>query len=297
MYLSIRDEMVAGGEFESPAAGLKHLGIESVEIHLDPDFRVMSMDSTERVLLDEKSAPGFRKHLDGLGISCCSLLTARDLSEDPEAGIAWLAQAVEIADTLGCDTIRVDSILKREKELGFAERVDIFQKCLREVIHRTAGCEVALAIENHGVFGNNLAFLLNVFQGIDSPRVGSTLDTANFYWRGDPLGEGYGILKLLAPYARHTHAKNIAYPVDKREISREIGWEYGTYMSPLDEGDIDHGQVVRMLEGAGYRGDICIENESLARFAAGAARREVLERDVAHVMELIASVEQRERAT
>jgi sugar phosphate isomerase/epimerase len=184
-------------------------------------------------------------------------------------------------------------MLSREGELRYGARVELFCSVLGDVIQKTGGSEAALAIENHGVNGNSLGFLLNVLEEVDSERAGLTLDTANFYWRGYPLSEVYGILKLLVPYARHTHLKNIAYPEDKREIPRDAGWEYEKYMCPLDEGDIDHGRVLQMLAGAGYCGDVCIENESLDRFAPGADRVRVLERDAAFARELIASIEQR----
>ena len=35
------------------------------------------------------------------------------------------------------------------------------------------------------------------------------MDTGNFYWRGYPLSEVYGILEVLAPFAKHTHLKGI----------------------------------------------------------------------------------------
>ena len=36
MYLSLRDCMVAGGEFDTPAAGLKQLGVEAIEQEVAP---------------------------------------------------------------------------------------------------------------------------------------------------------------------------------------------------------------------------------------------------------------------
>ena len=300
MYLSIRDAMIAGGEFRTPVAGLRHLKIDAVELNLDDDFMVMSLDGGDPyTLFSETEAEAYRAYLDGLGVRCCALLTSRDLSSATrEQNVQWFCRAIAIAQSLGADAVRVDSVMhQREAELSFGDRVEIFRSTLSEVLLQTSGSRVSLALENHGILGNNLAYLLNILESVDSERIGLTIDTANFYWRGYPLGEVYGILKLLARCARHTHAKNIAYPADKREITRDIGWEYGTYMCPLDEGDIDHGQVLRMLAGAGYRGDVCIENESLERFEAGAARIAILERDAAHIRELIASIGQRDPRT
>ena len=44
MYLSIRDAMVAGDEFPSPIAGLRHLAVEAVEVRLSQEYQVYAMD-------------------------------------------------------------------------------------------------------------------------------------------------------------------------------------------------------------------------------------------------------------
>ncbi len=289
MFISIRDCMVVEGGFESPAAGLRHLGVPDVEIELQADFSVLAMDSTNRITLDsDTTATAYRKHLEGLGVRPCAFLTACDWSSgEMEDNIGWVARAIELAGLLGMRSVRIDSAMRRERELSFGERVDLFVHGLRGALERTSGLNVSLGIENHGYQGNNLAFLLNIFQAVNSERLGSTLDTGNFYWKGYPLSEVYGILKILAPFARHTHLKNIAYPECVREDIRETGWKYGVYVSPLDEGDIEHARVVHLLSEAGYDGDLCIEDESLGHYATPEARIAVLERDVAHVRGLI----------
>lgn len=292
MYLSIRDCMVAGGEFDTPAAGLKHLGVDAVELELRPDFTVRAMDSDEWVALDsDASASAYAAHLQSLGIRPCCFLTARDWSVgEMHENIQWVARSIELAGILGMSSVRIDSAMSRERDLPFDERVALFVEGLGGALDRTAGSKVALGIENHGYQGNNLAFLLNIFQAVNSERLGSTMDTGNFYWRGYPLSEVFGILKILAPYAKHTHLKNIQYPECVREDIREAGWKYGVYVAPLDEGDIDHGRVLPLLKVAGYTGDICIEDESLGHYATPQERVRVLERDVAHVRHLLAAL-------
>ena len=115
------------------------------------------------------------------------------------------------------------------------------------------------------------------------------MDTGNFYWRGYPLSEVYGILRILAPYTKHTHVKNICYPADTRELMREGGWEYGTYVCPVYEGDINHKKVVKILADAGYKEDVCLEDEALGHFQPGEERISVLKKDVDHLKECIAA--------
>jgi sugar phosphate isomerase/epimerase len=285
MYVSLRDVMTAEAGFKSPAEGFKRLGVDAAEIALGRDFKVLAMDSMEQVSIEKDAdAEAYRKHLEGLGIRPCCFLTACDFSAgDKESNIAWIARAIELAHIMGMPVIRIDSAMRRERELTFLERVQLFSEGLGGALDRTAGLDVAMGIENHGFQGNNLAFQLNVYNAVGSDRLGSTLDTGNFYWRGYPLSEVYGILAILAPYTKHTHLKNIKYPEEKREVVREAGWEYGTYVSPLDEGDINHLVVLKMLAATEYDGDICIEDESLGHYQKGGERIAVLERDVAHV--------------
>lgn len=291
MYISVRDALVGGSEFASPVEGMRHLGVDAAEVGLDRDFSVPAMDSSERITLTtDDDASAYRKHLEGLGIRACSFLTACDFSQgDHESNIAWIARAIELADIIGMPSVRVDSAMRKERELDFGARVQLFAEGLGGALERTSGCNVTLGIENHGFQGNNLAFQLNVYKAVGSDRLGSTMDTGNFYWRGYPLSEVYGILTILAPYTKHTHLKNINYPEETRETMREAGWQYETYVSPLDEGDIDHARVLRLLADAGYTEDICIEDESLGKYNE-AERIAVLERDVAHVRSIIESL-------
>lgn len=285
--------MLVEAGFTNLAEGMQQIGVDSVEITLDQDFSVYAMDSTHKVSLQsDQGVAAYKTHLDDLGISACAFLTARDFSTgDMESNTHWVARALEIAEHMGMAAIRIDSAMKRERDLDFGARVDLFAEGLGGALGRTDGMKVAMGIENHGFQGNNLAFLLNVFRLVGSDRLGSTMDTGNFYWRGYPLSEVYGILQLLAPHTKHTHLKNIHYPEGKREEIREAGWEYGAFVCPLYEGDIDHGRVLRILAGAGYDGDICIENESLGKCTSDEERRVVLEREVDHLQELMATLD------
>ena len=139
--------------------------------------------------------------------------------------------------------------------------------------------EIEFAVENHGAISNKLEFLRGLYKGVGSPRLGHTLDTGNFYWYGYPLSKVYEIIEELAPVTKHTHIKNINYPQDTREQNRGMGWEYEKYVSPLSEGNIDLGRVTELLKKAKFKGDLCIEDESLGKFPPE-ERKSILKRDV-----------------
>jgi sugar phosphate isomerase/epimerase len=289
MFLSMRDGYIGADTFPTLVDGLRHLHIDAVELNLGRDFGVQSLDSKEKIFLKtDDDAKQYRQKAEKLGVNICSVLTACDFSAgDMESNVAWIARAIELADLLGASSVRIDSAMAKEKQLDFETRVKIFVEGLSGALQRTSGSKVTLGIENHGFQGNNLAFLLNTFQQVGSDRLGSTLDVGNFYWRGYPLSEVYGILNILAPHAKHTHMKNIHYPEDKREITREAGWEYGKYCCPLDEGDIDLTKVIAMLAKVGYKGDVCIEDESVGKCKTPEERIAVLERDIAHLRKIL----------
>ncbi|MBU2495925.1 MAG: sugar phosphate isomerase/epimerase, partial [Candidatus Omnitrophica bacterium] len=78
----------------------------------------------------------------------------------------------------------------------------------------------------------------------------------------------------------------IRYPEETRNQQREIGWEYGKYVSPIYEGDLDHGRVIRILKETGYDGPLTIEDESLGKFEP-ANQKEVLKKDVSYLKKLL----------
>jgi sugar phosphate isomerase/epimerase len=119
--------------------------------------------------------------------------------------------------------------------------------------------------------------------------LGLTLDTGNFYWFGHPISRVYEIMRQFAYKVKHTHIKNISYPAEIREQQRPIGYEYGKYVCPIPDGDIDHQVVVNILKEAGYAGDLCIEDESLGKFAPE-ERRKVLRGDAEYLKSLVANL-------
>ncbi|MFQ5809730.1 MAG: sugar phosphate isomerase/epimerase family protein, partial [Armatimonadota bacterium] len=137
--------------------------------------------------------------------------------------------------------------------------------CVKRVLAATEGSNVDIGVENHGWGGNDPAFIDGALERVGSDRFGVTLDTGNFYWRGHPLDEVYAVMERLAPFAKHTHVKAISYPGEIRNQERECGFEYGKYVCPIAEGDIDHTRVIEWLKAAGYERSFCLEDESLGK--------------------------------
>jgi sugar phosphate isomerase/epimerase len=291
MLVSARDCMPIS-VFGSLKTGLSAMGIDQVELELFRDNMVYSAtEGDSRMPVHSKAeVDAYARHLADNQINCCALLLHNNFAaDDIDDEVNWVSWAVHVTSMLGANAIRIDAIMSKEMEWPLEQRVQRFVDCMKRVLDATSDLEVGLGIENHGVQGNDPEFLDMVLGRVGSPRVGLNLDMANFYWRGYPLSRVHEIIKHFAPGVKHTHAKNVNYPQDKREIEREMGWEYGTYASPLREGDINLPWVAKTLKEAGYAGTLCIEDESLGRFDAG-KQKEVLIDDAKFLKEVVAAL-------
>lgn len=290
MYASIRDGTLLGG-FSSISEGLQALGIASVELGIDREYRVAAINPTSEqpnfVLASESAVQEYKKHLEQNGVKISGILMANNFNApDLEAELNWVAKTVQIADALGISAVRIDAIMSGEREMSLEKRQSHFAECVHKILDATASSDVALGIENHGFQGNDPDFLDGVLASVGSERLGLTMDIGNFYWAGHPLDKVYEILEHFAPVAKHTHVKNIAYPEDVRNTQRQLGWEYGKYVCPIPDGDIDIAKVAGFLKNAGYDGGLVIEDECLGKFPQE-ERANIIKRDAEHIKNIV----------
>lgn len=271
IYVSVRDEILMAGNFASVAEGLAFCGLNGLEIAVNRDYTVRAIVPTTdrpRLKLDN---PDDVKRLaaqiaeNNIRVSAF-LLPNNFNAPDIDSELTWVTKVIQVAGELKIPAARIDAIMQGADSFTQEQRSAIFAKGVKYVLDHTKGVPVDLGIENHGVQGNNADFLEGQIKMVGSRRLGITMDVGNFYWAGYPLDTVYDILKQLAPYAKHTHVKNINYPEDIRNKRREPGYEYGKYMCPIPEGNIDVRKVVSFLKAAGYKRDLCIEDESLGKF-------------------------------
>jgi sugar phosphate isomerase/epimerase len=271
MYLSIRDEIVFAAGYETLASGLHDLGVPAVELWVQRDDTVPAFvpegDQRRLDLTEPAELAALQAQVAATGLRVSALCMGNNFNaEDRAAEIDWAVRTVRAAQQLGAPAVRIDAIMSGERHLPLEERQALVATAVSEILAQTADTEVDLGIENHGYQGNDPEFLLGLLAAVDSPRLGLTLDSGNFYWRGWPLSRVYEIFEQFAPVVKHTHIKNIAYPPETREIQREMGYAYDKYVCPIHEGDIDHARYIEILRKAGYDRDICLEDESLGRF-------------------------------
>ncbi len=263
---------------------MKALGAECTEVHVDsklacpglfhPD-RKYAVNTPEgvRVLKEDVAASGCR---------ISAFMMSNNFEQRLEQELETAARLVRAAQQLGVFAIRIDVVphsMSKEEFLPFA-----INACKR-LCQTAEGTPVRFGIENHGRVTNDPEFLEKLFAGVGSSSLGLTLDCANFYWWGHPVQQLYGIYERFAPRVVHTHCKNIAYPEDKKNVRREIGWEYDKYDCPIYAGDIDFKRLTAILRQANYQGDLCVEDESLGKFPEG-ERAAIVTREMAMLKDL-----------
>jgi len=266
-------------------SAMQSIGAEVVEAVINDDlalpglfhgerkYSVATAAGIEQLAADMKAA---HKRISALCMS-------NRFEERPDFEVQWGSKAARAAQALGVKAIRIDVV---PRKLAAADFLEFAVKTLKRLVAATAETGVAFGIENHGGTTNNPEFLQPLFERVGSQRLGLTLDTGNFYWFGHPLSKVYELYEAFAPRTCHTHCKSIKFPEDQRQKRRPVGWEYGKYNCPIYEGDIDFRRVVKILRGAGYTNDLCVEDESLGKFPAG-ERRAILAKEIRLLKDLL----------
>ena len=289
MYVSIR-ECHLPGLFGTIKAGLGYLGLDCFELEYLHDKTVIGVDTqggAKVSLATDADIDAYAKKCKDLGVRVSAILLHNNFgAADLDAELDWVISGAKAGAKLGAKAMRIDA---KMIEGTLEERTDHFAVCMNKILDATKDTGVEMGIENHGKLGNEQEFIDLVLNKVNSPRLGATIDTANFYWYGYPLSKVRSIIEHLASRTKHTHVKNINYPADQREIQREIGWEYGKYASSLREGDIDMKWLVPVLAKAGYKGDLCIEDESLGRYQPD-QQKAILKDDAEYLKEILASL-------
>jgi len=244
---------------------MKELGITGVEVEVNLDLAcpVLYHPKKKYSLDTPSNIKALKDDLLENKFVITAFLVHNRLDERLEQEIAWTRKLVAAAQKLGVKVIRIDVVprsLRPQVFLPFAI------KACTKLCEIVEGTQIRYGIENHGSVTNDPEFLEQLFDGVGSPHLGLTLDTANFYWYGHPLNELYKIFERFAPRVFHTHFKSIRFPRDKKNVRRPMGWEYSRYACPIYEGDIDFRKFAAILRKANYRGDLCLENESLRKY-------------------------------
>lgn len=192
-----------------------------------------------------------KEMLAGKGLTIVAVSPATDYlkftPEEQREQIEHTKANVALAVKLGAPVVRIFAGGAIPEGRTWDECVRVVADQLRECARYAEEHGVKLGVESHGKFGTDLNALAAIIERVDSPALGLTLDTANFFVNGvDPVEAA----RRLSGKIFHTHLK------DAKKFPN--GSHKGT---ALGEGDVPIREVVEELKRQGYEGWFCIEYE------------------------------------
>jgi sugar phosphate isomerase/epimerase len=263
---------------------MKALGAEGTEVNVELNLNCTNLFHPRHkyTLATPDGVQVLKSDLASSGCRITAFMMSNHFDERLEQELESARGLIKAAQELGVGVIRIDVVprkLDEDQFLPFA-----IDACKR-LCAIAEGTPIRFGVENHGKITNNPQFLEKLFAGVGSDKLGLTLDCANFYWWGHPVNDLYPIYEKFAARVVHTHCKSIRYPEAKKNVRREIGWEYGKYNCPIFEGDLDFKRITGILRKAGYRGDLCVEDESLGKYPEN-KRADIMRKEIAMLKKL-----------
>lgn len=132
-------------------------------------------------------------------------------------------------------------------------RLDVLAGWFKEAALAAAPRGVKLAAENHGDY--TAREMLWLVEAVGSPYFGVNFDTGNFLrLLDDPLGA----MEKLRQYVFATHIKDLKV---RRDVPASEWFFFSS--TPVGDGLIDIGQVIRVLAEANYDGLLAVEIDHL----------------------------------
>ncbi len=186
-----------------------------------------------------------RIFLGGQGFSIHKVLTW--LGEHPllgqrqTTGMLWQQRLANVL-LMNRVTVRLSEVVRKKKSLpsqpppAKAERCVAALRQLRPTLDRL---DLQIGIENHWGLSTDPETVVEIIRRVESPRIGTCPDFGNFTATQDR----YAGLQLLAPYAKHVHAKSYQFN--------------GTG----EEATIDFARCLKIFRDARYDGAISVEFE------------------------------------
>jgi len=214
----------------------------------------------------EAHAESVRRMVDGKGLVVSALASHNDFvvlgEEEVAAQVAKMKRIAALAQIIGADTLRTEGGSPKDS-VPESRWVEAMAGCLTRCAEFAEPMGVKLAVDNHGWVTNDGDLLVELFEKVGSPNVGSNLDTMNLRWFGHDLEKIDCFYEMLAPHVLHTHLKD---GTGSRE--NYVG-------AALGDGEINLTYATDCLRKAGYDGVWCAEYEG--REHSGIGYRKCLE--------------------
>ena len=128
-------------------------------------------------------------------------------------------------------------------------RLEVLAGWFQEAVREAGPRGIRLAAENHGDY--TAKEMLWLVEAVGSPYFGVNFDTGNFQRL---LDDPVGAMEKLAKHVFATHVKDLKV---RRGVSPAEWFFFSS--TPIGEGLVDMGRIVRLLAEAGYEGLLAVE--------------------------------------
>jgi len=211
----------------------------------------------------EAHAESVRKLVESKGLAVSAVAAHNDFvvlgADEIEFQVTRMQRVCKLAQIVGTSIIRTEGGSPKES-VPPDRQVEAMAGCLTRCREFIEPMGIKLAVDNHGWVTNDGDLLLDLFGRVNSPNVGSNLDTMNLRWFGHDLATIDRFYEILAPYVFHTHLKD---GTGSRE--NYVG-------AALGDGEIHLTYAVERLKKAGFDGVWCAEYEGREDSAIGYAK-------------------------
>lgn len=212
-------------------------------------------------------AKKLRAESDRIGLPISNFAVGANLlSEDLETEIATLKKKVDLAEIMGCSTMRHDVAggIQGPTWQGFYTVVDKLAESCREVTEYAKAKGIKTMTENHGRFSQDSLRVEKLINTVASDNFGQLVDMGNFLCADDEPGIAVG---RCAPYAFYCHAKDFIFK-DGNDADPGEGFfptRAGNYLrgTIIGHGAVPVVKCLRAMKAAGYDGYLAIEFEGM----------------------------------
>lgn len=224
-------------DMDTQIALLKELGIKWVE------FRSGDGKGVADYSLEE--AKDLRRKLDENGIRVSALgspIGKIGIEEDFAPHLKLLEHLTELAGVLGTSYIRMFSFFIPEGKDPADYRDEVFGRT-KAMVEMAKEKGVVLLHENEkGIYGDVAQRCLDLMRNFYGEHYRCTFDFANFVQCGQDALAAYEMLK---PYITYVHVKDAVMETGE--------------VTPAGEGDGQVAEILRRLDGEGYKGFLSLE--------------------------------------
>lgn len=213
----------------------------------------------------EQTAKKIREHCEKIGLEICTYTVGAELTgENGEETVKKVMHDIDIANLLGCKTVRHDvcyALTGYDYPYSYKDAIEELVPRIRKITEYAEKLGIRTCIENHGRIFQAPERVRELIHAVDRKNYGWLCDIGNFMGVGREPAE---CVAIAAPYTFHVHAKDNIFKsgdgVDVDGMARASTGDFyrGTI---IGHGVVPIRKCLSILKAAGYDGFVTIEFE------------------------------------